>query len=70
MKLSIVMPVYNEGDLIGETIKRVEESVITPHELLICYDMDEDTTVAPVKKLQKIVLILFLRAGRISIFGP
>lgn len=53
MKLSIVMPVYNEGNLIGKTLKRVEESVKTPHELLICYDMDEDTTVQPVKKLQK-----------------
>lgn len=53
MKLSIVMPVYNEGKVIGETIKRVEASVETPHELLIIYDMDEDTTVPPVKKLQK-----------------
>jgi len=53
MKLSIVIPVYNEGKLISETIRRVEESVKTPHELLICYDMDEDTTLSPVKKLQK-----------------
>lgn len=53
MQLSIVMPVYNEGEVIGETIKRVETSVTTPHELLIIYDMDEDTTVSPVKKLQK-----------------
>ncbi|MDP2632909.1 MAG: glycosyltransferase family 2 protein [Candidatus Curtissbacteria bacterium] len=53
MQLSVVMPVYNEGGVIGETIKRVEESVKTPHELLIIYDMDEDTTVLPVKKLQK-----------------
>src|SRR3989338_9727997 len=53
MKLSIVMPVYNEGKVIGETIDGVETSVKTPHELLICYDMDEDTTVPPVKKLQK-----------------
>lgn len=53
MRLSIVMPVYNEGEVIGETIARVEESVKTPHELLVIYDMDEDTTVPPVKKLQK-----------------
>lgn len=53
MKLSIVMPVYNEGQVIQETIKRVETSVKTPHELLIIYDMNEDTTVPRVKKLQK-----------------
>src|SRR3989344_519610 len=53
MKLSIVMPVYNEGLVIGETISRVESAVKIPHELLIVYDMDGDTTIAPVKKLQK-----------------
>ena len=47
------MPVYNEGLVIGETISRVESKVKTPHELLIVYDMDGDTTIAPVKKLQK-----------------
>ncbi len=47
------MPVYNEGGVIKETIRRVETAVDTPHELLIIYDMDEDTTVPQVKKLQK-----------------
>ena len=49
LKLSIVMPVYNEGTVIQETIKRVESAVKTPHELLIIYDMQEDTTISPVK---------------------
>ncbi len=52
MRLSIVMPVYNEGKIIPETIKRVHEQVKTPFELLIVYDMDEDTTVSAVKKIQ------------------
>ena len=52
MQLSIIMPVYNEGQVIGETIRRVETLVKSPHELLIIYDMDEDTTITPVKKLQ------------------
>lgn len=52
MKLSIVMPVYNEGRIIGETIKRVEKAITIPHELLIVYDMDQDTTVPVVKKIQ------------------
>lgn len=52
MRLTIVMPVYNEGKVIPETIKRVHEAVKTPFELLIVYDMDEDTTVPAVKKIQ------------------
>ena len=47
------MPVYNEGKVIKTTIEKVERSVNTMHELLIVYDMDEDTTVEPVKKLQE-----------------
>jgi len=53
MQLSIVMPVYNEGNVIEETLKRVESAIKIPHELLIIYDMDEDTTIDPVKKIQK-----------------
>lgn len=53
LKLSIVMPVYNEGKIITETITRVEKSVETAHELLIVFDMDQDTTIPPVKRLQK-----------------
>lgn len=52
MRLSVVMPVYNEAKVIPETIKRVHEAVKMPFELLIVYDMDEDTTVPAVKKVQ------------------
>lgn len=53
MKLSIVMPVYNEGEVITETLNRVEGLIKIPHELLIIFDMGEDTTISPVIKLQK-----------------
>ena len=53
MRLSIVMPVYNEGEVIEKTIQGVETKVKIPHELLIVYDMDDDTTVRPVQNLQK-----------------
>lgn len=53
MKLSIVMPVYNEGEIIKQTITQVESAIKTPHELLVIYDMGGDTTVPQVKKLQK-----------------
>ena len=47
------MPVYNEGIIITKTINRVEKAVTEPHELLIIYDMDSDTTLPPVKKIQQ-----------------
>jgi len=53
MQLSIVMPVYNESKIIEQTIRSVESAIKIPHELLLIYDMDEDTTVPPVEKLQK-----------------
>ena len=53
MKLSIVMPVYNEGEVIEKTITQLENSLKQNHELLIVYDTDTDTTVAPVTKLIK-----------------
>lgn len=48
------MPVYNEGKVIERTIKNLESSIKTPHELLVVYDMDEDNTVPPIKKLGRI----------------
>lgn len=54
MLLSIVMPVYNEGEVIAQTVKSVHQSVNFPFELLIVYDMDEDNTVPAFKKIQNI----------------
>lgn len=53
MNLSIVLPVYNEGKVITTTITKVERAVKVDHEVLIIYDMDNDDTLPPVKKLQK-----------------
>ena len=53
MWLSIIMPVYNEGGIIEKTIQGVETKVKIPHELLIVHDMDDDTTVKPIRQLQK-----------------
>jgi dolichol-phosphate mannosyltransferase len=53
VRLSIVMPVYNEGAVIKKTLERVEGAIKQKHELLIIYDMDEDTTIPVVKKIQK-----------------
>lgn len=50
--LSIVLPVYNEGDNIGPTLTRIEREVRTPHEILVVYDFEGDTTIPVVRALQ------------------
>jgi len=55
--LSIVIPVYNEGENILPTIKSLEDKVKTPHQIYIVYDFEEDTTVPVVKNLPGIVLL-------------
>ena len=51
-ELSIVLPVYNEPDNIGPTLRRITSQVRTPHEILVVYDFDEDTTLPVVRELQ------------------
>ncbi len=51
--LSIVVPVYNEGENAEPTLRGVVEHTRTrPLEVLVVHDMDEDTTVPVVKRLQ------------------
>jgi dolichol-phosphate mannosyltransferase len=51
--LSIVVPVYNEGENVVPTLRGVVEKTRTrPLEVLVVYDFDEDTTVPVVKRLQ------------------
>lgn len=53
MKISIVIPVYNEGEQIHKVIDGIESSITFVHEILLVYDKDEDTTIKPAVKLQK-----------------
>lgn len=51
-RLSVVMPVYNEGELVVPTIRGLEAAIAgIDHEVLVVHDMDEDTTVPVVKQL-------------------
>src|SRR5579864_4385937 len=51
--LSLVIPVYNEGENVVPTLRGVVESTRTrPLEVLVVHDFDEDTTVPVVKRLQ------------------
>jgi glycosyltransferase involved in cell wall biosynthesis len=49
--LTVVIPVYNEGENIGLTLDKLDASVTVPYELLIVYDFDGDTTLPAVQPL-------------------
>lgn len=51
-RLSIVIPVYNEGDNIGRTLDAIAAQVTTPHRISLVYDFDEDTTLPVVRDRQ------------------
>ncbi len=50
-ELSIVVPVYNEGEAVAPVLRSLTEAVRTPHEILVVYDFDEDTTVPVIARL-------------------
>ena len=52
-KLGIIIPVYNEAENIGQTIRAIEANVHTPHAIYIVYDFDEDDTLPVVRKVQE-----------------
>ena len=49
--LSIVMPVFKEGDAVEPVIRALTTDVVTPHEILVVYDFDEDPTVPVIARL-------------------
>ena len=51
-ELSIVLPVYNEGEAVEPILRELSKAVATPHELVVVYDFDEDTTVPVVRRLE------------------
>ena len=50
-ELSLVLPVYNEADNIGPVLAGVQTHVRTPHEIVVVYDFEEDTTLPVVRAL-------------------
>jgi glycosyltransferase involved in cell wall biosynthesis len=50
-ELSIVMPVYNEGEAVTPVLRSLSEAVRTPFELIVVWDFDEDTTRPVVERL-------------------
>ena len=50
-ELAIVLPVYNEGDAVEPVLRALSGAVTTPHELVVVYDFDGDTTAPVVARL-------------------
>jgi glycosyltransferase involved in cell wall biosynthesis len=51
-ELTVVVPVYNEPDNIGPTLRRLDAAVHMAAETLVVYDFDADTTVPVVRAMQ------------------
>jgi dolichol-phosphate mannosyltransferase len=50
-ELTVVMPVWNEGERVAPTLRAFAAAVRAPYELLVVHDMPEDTTVPVVERL-------------------
>jgi glycosyltransferase involved in cell wall biosynthesis len=49
--LSVVVPVFKEGDSIVPVMRALATGISTPHEILVVYDFDEDPTVPVIGRL-------------------
>jgi len=50
--ISVVLPVYNEKDNIQECLRKLYAALREqPHELLVCYDFDADTTLPAIEAM-------------------
>ena len=50
-ELAIVLPVYNEGEAVEPVLRSLSRGVKTPHEIVVVYDFDEDSTAPVVRRL-------------------
>jgi glycosyltransferase involved in cell wall biosynthesis len=51
-RVSIVIPVYNEGQEVEPILRRIAASINFEHEILVVYDHESDTTLPTLKLLQ------------------
>lgn len=66
-KLSILMPVRNEGINIELMVKILEAVIDVPHEILVVYDHRDDDTIPIIKKLMRLypnIKLVFNNLGR------
>jgi len=53
-RISVVIPVYNEGESILPCLERILRDVLLPSEILIVHDMPEDTTVPYARRVAQV----------------
>ena len=71
MQISIVIPVYNEGENILSTLKEISKiTQFAEITILICYDFDDDNTLPSINrsKFKNILNIIYVKNTRGS--GP
>ena len=52
-RVSVVIPVYNEGEAIVAHLDRIFEAVNLPSEVLVVYDTEDDTTIPYLEKVAR-----------------
>lgn len=50
--LSIIVPVYNEGEAVEPVLRVLDSAVATAHEILVVYDFEGDTTLPTIRSLE------------------
>ncbi len=50
-ELSVVMPVFKEGEAVEPVLRAMTAAVSAPHEIIVVYDFDEDPTVPVIERL-------------------
>ena len=51
-ELSIILPLYREGEHVAPVLRALAGAIHVPFELLVVYDFDEDPTVPVLRSLQ------------------
>src|SRR6476660_4258064 len=49
--LSVVMPVFKEGEAVEPVLRVLTAAITEPHEILVVYDFDEDPTVPVIDRI-------------------
>lgn len=52
-RVSVVIPVFNEGDSVEGILKRISQSIDFDHEVIVIYDHDDDTTIPTLLSLHE-----------------
>src|SRR4051812_22012714 len=51
VELSVVVPVFKEGEAIEPTMRALTTAITARHEIVIVYDFDDDPTVPVIQRL-------------------